>query len=84
MAAVSGDAIFNYQCKWSRTCVSEAFPPWAVSVLPGNAGAHWAMGAPLGRRGGNAGHRVSSPLNSPCVKEEIISVCAHLSQSLSG
>lgn len=34
LAAVSGDAIFNY-CKWPRTCVSGVFPPWAV--LPGTA-----------------------------------------------
>lgn len=31
LAAVSGDAIFNYHCKWPRTCVSEAFPPCAVT-----------------------------------------------------
>lgn len=35
LAAVSGEAIFNDDCKWPRTCMSEAFPPWAE--FPGSA-----------------------------------------------
>lgn len=76
LAAVSGGAIFNDHCKWPRTCVSEAFPPWAV--LPGMQGADLGTGAPLGRRGGSAGGRVSCPLSScsccPMVWKGIISV----------
>lgn len=35
-AGVSGDTVFNYHCKWPRTCVSEAFP--SCALLLRNAG----------------------------------------------